>query len=184
MEKVMNQFQQKYLSEIRPQLMNELGYKNINQVPKLQKIVINMGVGAAKDDKKLLDNAVSDMRKIAGQNPVITRARKSVAGFKIREEWPIGCKVTLRGSRMYDFLLRLVKIAFPRIQDFRGFSAKAFDRQGNYNLGLREQIMFPEIDYDKIDKLRGMNITICTNAVKDHDAMMLLKAFGFPFKKN
>lgn len=179
----MNQFQQKYLSEIRPQLMTKLGYTNINQVPRLQKIVINMGVGAAKDDKKLLDNAVSDMRKIAGQNPVITRARKSVAGFKIREEWPIGCKVTLRGERMYDFLLRLVKIAFPRIQDFRGFSSKAFDKQGNYNLGLREQIMFPEIDYDKIDKLRGMNITICTNAVKDYDAMMLLRAFGFPFKE-
>jgi large subunit ribosomal protein L5 len=178
----MSEFYQKYVKEIRPHLQKELGLSNINAVPHLTSIVINMGVGAAKDDKKILDHAVADLEKIAGQKPIITKAHKSIAGFKIREDWPIGCKVTLRGKRMYDFLQRLVQIAATRIPDFRGFKTTSFDGRGNYSLGLKEQIVFTEIDYDKIDRIRGMDVTITTNSPNDEYAAALLKAFGFPFK--
>jgi large subunit ribosomal protein L5 len=152
------------------------------QVPRITKITLNMGVGGASQDKKLIDGAVADMQLISGQKPIITLARKSIAGFKIREGWPIGCKVTLRGDMMYEFLDRLIAITIPRIRDFRGFSAKAFDGRGNYSMGLKEQIVFPEIEYDKIDKLRGMDITITTTAADDDQGRALLRAFGFPFK--
>jgi len=151
-------------------------------VPKITKITLNMGVGDAVGDKKIMEHAVSDMTMIAGQKPIVTNARKSVAGFKIREGWPIGCKVTLRSERMYEFLDRLINIAIPRIRDFRGFNAKSFDGRGNYSLGVKEQIIFPEIDYDKIDKIRGMDITITTNARSDDEGRALLAAFNFPFK--
>ncbi len=164
------------------QLMDEFGYKTSMQVPRIDKIVLNMGVGEAIADKKILDNAVSDMAKIAGQRPLMTLARKSVAQFKVRAGYPIGCKVTLRGRRMYEFLDRLVSIAIPRIRDFRGISARAFDGQGNYNMGVKEQIIFPEIEYDKIDAIRGMNITIATTARTDNEAKALLRAFRFPFR--
>jgi large subunit ribosomal protein L5 len=164
------------------QLMDEFGYKTSMQVPRIDKIVLNMGVGEAIADKKILDNAVSDMAKIAGQRPLMTLARKSVAQFKVRAGYPIGCKVTLRGRRMYEFLDRLVSIAIPRIRDFRGISARAFDGQGNYNMGVKEQIIFPEIEYDKIDAIRGMNITIATTANTDNEAKALLRAFHFPFR--
>lgn len=179
----MSQFHKKYTEEIRPQALKEQRYKNVMAVPKLQAIVINMGVGSAKDDKKHLDHAVADLQRISGQKPVVTTARKSIAGFKIREGWPIGCKVTLRGKKMYDFLQRFIQIAAPRIPDFRGFKTNSFDGRGNYSVGIREQIVFTEIDYDKIDRLRGMDITITTNAKTDNDARWLLKAFGFPFKE-
>jgi len=170
-----------YYNKIVPQLLKH--YKNPMQVPKIQKITLNMGVGEAVADKKIIEKAVSDMTAISGQKPVVTLARKSVAGFKIRENWPIGCKVTLRRERMYEFLDRLISIAIPRIRDFRGFSNKAFDGQGNYSLGIKEQIVFPEIEYDKIDTLRGLDIAITTSARTDEEARTLLKAFNFPLKQ-
>jgi len=171
-----------YKNEIAAKLKEELGLENVMQVPRITKITLNMGVGGASQDKKLIDGAVADMQLISGQKPIITLARKSIAGFKIREGWPIGCKVTLRGDMMYEFLERLIFITIPRIRDFRGFSAKAFDGRGNYSMGLKEQIVFPEIEYDKIDKLRGMDITITTTAANDDQGRALLRAFGFPFK--
>jgi large subunit ribosomal protein L5 len=171
-----------YREAVVKQMMEQFGYKTSMQVPRIEKIVLNMGVGESVADKKIMDNAVSDMAKIAGQRPLVTKARKSVAQFKIRVGYPIGCKVTLRGRRMYEFLDRLVSIAMPRIRDFRGISARAFDGQGNYNMGVKEQIIFPEIEYDKIDAIRGMNITISTTARTDNEAKALLTAFRFPFR--
>lgn len=171
-----------YLDEIAPKLKEELGLGNIMEVPKITKITLNMGVGEASADRKAMDGALADMTAISGQKPLVTNARKSVAGFKIREGWPIGCKVTLRGERMYEFLERLVSIAIPRIRDFRGLNPKSFDGRGNYSMGLREQIVFPEIDFDKVDKLRGMDITITTTAKSDDQARALLRAFNFPLK--
>jgi large subunit ribosomal protein L5 len=171
-----------YKKEIAPALMKQFGYKSPMEVPRITKITLNMGVGEATGDKKLLDNAVADMQKIAGQKPVVTKARKAIAGFKIREGYPIGCMVTLRHDRMYEFLDRLITIALPRVRDFRGVSGRGFDGQGNYNMGVKEQIIFPEIEYDKIDTLRGMNITITTSAKTDAEAKALLAAFHFPFK--
>jgi large subunit ribosomal protein L5 len=171
-----------YKDKVVPDLMAKFGYKTIMQVPRLKKITLNMGVGETTADKKMLDNAVADMAKIAGQKPVVTKARKSIANFKLRAGFPIGCMVTLRGARMYEFLDRLVNIAIPRIRDFRGVSNRAFDGRGNYSLGVREQIIFPEIEYDKIDALRGMNIAITTTAKTDDEARALLSAFRFPFK--
>ena len=171
-----------YKSEIAAKLKEELGLENVMQVPRITKITLNMGVGGASQDKKLIDGAVADMQLISGQKPIVTVARKSIAGFKIREGWPIGCKVTLRGDRMYEFLDRLIMITIPRIRDFRGFSPKAFDGRGNYSMGIKEQIVFPEIEYDKIDRLRGMDITITTTAATDDQGRALLRAFGFPFK--
>ena len=165
-----------------PALVQQFGYKSVMEVPRISKIVLNMGVGEAVGDKKLLDNAVSDMQKVAGQKPVVTKSKKSIAVFKIREGYPIGCMVTLRRERMYEFLDRLVTIALPRVRDFRGVSGRAFDGRGNYNMGVKEQIIFPEIEYDKIDVLRGMNITITTTAKTDAEAKALLAAFKFPFK--
>mgnify|MGYP000625046766 FL=1 len=171
-----------YQDEIAPKLKEELGLGNIMEVPKITKITLNMGVGEASADRKAMDGALADMTAISGQKPLVTNARKSVAGFKIREGWPIGCKVTLRGERMYEFLERLVSIAIPRIRDFRGLNPKSFDGRGNYSMGLREQIVFPEIDFDKVDKLRGMDITITTTAKSDDQARALLRAFNFPLK--
>ncbi|MCG8391993.1 MAG: 50S ribosomal protein L5 [Pseudomonadales bacterium] len=171
-----------YQSEIVPKLKEELGLGNIMEVPKITKITLNMGVGEASQDRKAMDGALADMTAISGQKPLVTNARKSVAGFKIREGWPIGCKVTLRGERMYEFLERLVSIAIPRIRDFRGLNPKSFDGRGNYSMGLREQIVFPEIDFDKVDKLRGLDITITTTAENDDHARALLRAFNFPLK--
>lgn len=179
---MMARFQKLYNDTIATNLMKSFGYDNIMQVPKITKITLNMGVGEAAADKKIIANAVDDLTKIAGQKPVVTMTRKAIAGFKIRAGWPIGCKVTLRGQRMYEFLDRLITIAIPRIRDFRGFSAKAFDGRGNYSLGIKEQIVFPEIDYDKIDALRGIDITITTTAKTDAEAKALLVAFGFPLK--
>ena len=173
----------KYRDEIAPKLKEELGLDNVMEVPRITKITLNMGVGEAVGDKKVMENALADMTKIAGQKPVVTLARKSIAGFKIREGWPIGCKVTLRGERMWDFFDRLVHIAVPRIRDFRGLNPKSFDGRGNYSMGVREQIIFPEIEYDKVDKIRGLDITITTTAGTDDEGRELLKAFGFPFKK-
>ena len=172
----------RYNDELKAKLKEELGIKNVMEIPRITKITLNMGVGAAATDKKLLDGAVADMQLIAGQKPVVTLARKSIAGFKIRDGWPIGCKVTLRGDQMYEFLDRLISIAIPRIRDFRGFSSKSFDGRGNYSMGLKEQIMFPEIDFDKIDQIRGMDITITTTARTDDEGRALMRAFGFPFK--
>jgi large subunit ribosomal protein L5 len=171
-----------YREKIVPDLMQKFGYKTVMQVPRIRKITLNMGVGETTSDKKMLDNAVADMARIAGQKPVVTKARRSIANFKLRAGFPIGCMVTLRGARMYEFLDRLVNIAIPRIRDFRGVSNRAFDGRGNYSLGVREQIIFPEIDYDKIDVLRGMNIAITTTAKNDDEARALLTAFRFPFK--
>ncbi|MDF3029907.1 MAG: ribosomal protein [Moraxellaceae bacterium] len=171
-----------YKNEIAPKLKQELGLENVMQIPRITKITLNMGVGGASQDKKLIDGAVADMQLISGQKPIVTVARKSIAGFKIREGWPIGCKVTLRGDMMYEFLDRLISITIPRIRDFRGFSSKAFDGRGNYSMGIKEQIVFPEIEYDKIDKLRGLDITITTTAASDDQGRALLRAFGFPFK--
>jgi large subunit ribosomal protein L5 len=171
-----------YKDKVVPELMQKFGYKTVMQVPRLRKITVNMGVGETTTDKKILDNAVADMTKIAGQKPVVTKARKSIANFKVRANYPVGCMVTLRGARMYEFFDRLVNIAMPRIRDFRGVSNRAFDGRGNYNLGFKEQIIFPEIDYDKIDTLRGMNIAITTTARTDDEARALLSAFRFPFK--
>lgn len=162
--------------------MKEFSYDSVMEVPRLLKITLNMGVGEAVVDKKVMEHAVSDMTKISGQKPVVTNARKSIAGFKIRDGWPVGCKVTLRKHRMYEFLDRLVTIALPRVRDFRGLSAKSFDQNGNYNFGIKEQIIFPEIEYDKIDAIRGMNITITTTAKTSDEAKALLKAFSFPIK--
>ncbi|HYP68577.1 MAG TPA: 50S ribosomal protein L5 [Thiobacillaceae bacterium] len=178
----MARLQSFYRETVMPELMKQFGYKSVMQVPRIEKITLNMGVGEAVADKKVMDFAVGDMQKIAGQKPVVTKSRKSIAGFKIRDGYPIGCKVTLRSARMYEFLDRLVTIAMPRIRDFRGVSAKSFDGRGNYNMGVREQIVFPEIEYDKIDALRGMNITITTTAKSDAEAKALLAAFKFPFK--
>jgi len=178
----MSRLQQHYKEQVIPQLQERFSYKNVMQVPKIEKITLNMGLGEAIADKKIIQNAVNDMTLIAGQKPVVTLARKSVAGFKVREDWPIGCKVTLRGERMYEFLDRLISVAIPRIRDFRGMSPKAFDGRGNYNMGVKEQIIFPEIEYEKIDALRGMDINITTSATSDEDARALLAAFNFPFK--
>jgi len=175
----LNQF---YKETVAPQLMKQFGYKSVMEVPRIEKITLNMGVGEAVADKKVMDHAVSDMTKIAGQKPVVTKAKKSIAGFKIRDGYPVGCKVTLRRERMFEFLDRLVTVAIPRIRDFRGISGKAFDGRGNYNMGVKEQIIFPEIEYDKIDALRGMNITITTTAKTDEEARALLMAFKFPMK--
>jgi large subunit ribosomal protein L5 len=171
-----------YREKVVPDLMQKHGYKTVMQVPRIKKITINMGVGETTTDKKVLDAAVADMAKIAGQKPVVTKSRKSIANFKVRANFPVGCMVTLRGARMYEFLDRLVNVAMPRIRDFRGVSNRAFDGRGNYNLGFKEQIIFPEIDYDKIDMLRGMNIAITTTAKSDDEARSLLAAFRFPFK--
>jgi large subunit ribosomal protein L5 len=172
----------RYRSEIAPKLKEELGLTNVMEVPRVTKITLNMGVGEAVGDKKVLENAVADMQKIAGQKPVVTKSRKSIAGFKIRDGWPIGCKVTLRDERMYEFLERLIDIAIPRIRDFRGISGKQFDGRGNFAMGVTEQIIFPEIDYDQVDKLRGMDIVITTSAKNDEQGRALLSALNFPFK--
>ena len=171
-----------YKDAVAPELMKKFGYKSVMEVPRIEKITLNMGVGEAVADKKVMEHAVSDMQKIAGQKPVVTKSKKSIAGFKIRENYPVGCKVTLRKARMYEFLDRLVTVAIPRIRDFRGISGKSFDGRGNYNMGVKEQIIFPEIEYDKIDALRGMNITITTSAKTDEEARALLLAFKFPLK--
>ena len=172
-----------YKSDVVNELSKQFGYKTIMQVPRIEKITLNMGVGEAISDKKLLENAAADMAAISGQKPLIAKARKSVAGFKIREGYPIGCKVTLRGERMWEFLERLICISVPRIRDFRGLNAKAFDGRGNYSMGVREQIIFPEIDYDKVDRVRGLDITITTYANTDEEGRALLAAFNFPFRK-
>ncbi|MBF0218817.1 MAG: 50S ribosomal protein L5 [Gammaproteobacteria bacterium] len=178
----MARLEQFYKESVVPKLKAELGINNVMEIPRITKITINMGVGEAATDKKVMDNAVADLAKISGQKPVVTKARKSVASFKIRDDMAVGCKVTLRRERMYEFLDRLVTIAIPRIRDFRGLSPKSFDGQGNYSMGVREQIIFPEIDYDKIDKLRGMDISITTTAKTDDEARALLRAFNFPLK--
>lgn len=171
-----------YTSTVVPELVKQFGYKSVMEVPRIEKITLNMGVGEAVADKKVMEHAVADLEKIAGQKPVVTVARKSIAGFKIRDNYPVGCKVTLRREQMFEFLDRLVTIALPRVRDFRGVSGKSFDGRGNYNMGVREQIIFPEIEYDKIDALRGLNITITTTAKTDEEAKALLALFKFPFK--
>ena len=178
----MARFHTQYREQVVPALMRQFGYKTVMQVPRITKITLNMGVGEAVNDKKNIDMAVGDLTKIAGQKPVVTKARKAIANFKIRENLAIGTMVTLRGERMYEFLDRLITVAFPRVRDFRGVSGRAFDGRGNYNIGLKEQIIFPEIEYDKIDKLRGMNISITTTAKTDEEAKALLAAFRFPFR--
>ena len=178
----MARFQQFYRETVVPQLMAQFGYKTVMQAPRLEKIVLNMGVGEAVADKKIMDHAVADMAKVAGQKPVVTKARKAIAGFKIREGYPVGCSVTLRRTQMYEFLDRFVSIALPRVRDFRGLSPRGFDGQGNFNMGIKEQIIFPEIDYYKVDALRGMNITFTTTAKTDEEAKALLLAFRFPFR--
>ena len=178
----MARFLTQYREQVVQQLVKQFGYKSVMEVPRIAKVTLNMGVGEAVVDKKNIEAAVADMTKIAGQKPVVTKARKAIANFKIRQGVPIGCMVTLRGQRMYEFLDRLVTIAFPRVRDFRGVSGRAFDGKGNYNIGLKEQIIFPEIEYDKIDKLRGMNISITTTAKSDEEAKALLSAFRFPFR--
>ncbi|MCK5716310.1 MAG: 50S ribosomal protein L5 [Thiomargarita sp.] len=178
----MARLQTYYHETVVPQIMQQFGYTSRMQVPKLKQIVLNMGLGEAVGDKKIIERAVSDMTEIAGQKPVVTKARKSVSNFKIRQGWPVGCKVNLRRERMYEFIDRLINIAIPRIRDFRGFSAKSFDGRGNYSLGIREQIIFPEIDYDKIDAIRGMDIIISTTARTDEEGRALLAAFKFPLK--
>ena len=177
----MNRLQERYEKEVVPAMMEKFGYKNIMQVPKIEKVVINMGVGEAKDNPKVLESAVSDLQIIAGQKPVLTRAKKSVANFKIRENMALGCKVTLRKTNMYEFVDKLVSIALPRVRDFRGVSAKAFDGRGNYSLGIKEQLIFPEIEYDKVDKVRGMEIIFVTSANTDEEARELLRFLGMPF---
>jgi large subunit ribosomal protein L5 len=178
----MTRLEQHYREKVAKDLQAQFSYQSTMQIPRITKITLNMGVGEASQDKKIIDNAVTDMTLIAGQKPVVTLAKKAIAGFKIREEMPIGCKVTLRRDQMYEFLDRLVNFTIPRIRDFRGLSAKAFDGQGNYNMGMTEQIAFPEIDYDKIDKLRGLNISITTTARSDEEGRALLAAFQFPFR--
>ncbi len=178
----MARLQKFYKETVAPELQKQFGYASVMEIPRITKITLNMGVGEAVGDKKILEHAVGDMTKIAGQKPVVTRARKSIAGFKIRDGYPIGCMVTLRGERMFEFLDRLVTVALPRVRDFRGISGKAFDGRGNYNIGVKEQIIFPEIEYDKVDAVRGMNISITTTAKSDEEAKALLAAFKFPFK--
>ena len=178
----MSRMQEFYRDKVAPGLMTKFGYKSAMEVPRLDKITLNMGVGEAIADKKVIENAVSDLTKIAGQKPVVTKSRKAIAAFKIREGYPIGCMVTLRGRRMYEFLDRFVTIALPRVRDFRGISGKSFDGRGNYNIGVKEQIIFPEIEYDKVDAVRGLNISITTTAKTDDEAKALLTAFRFPFK--
>ena len=180
----MSRMLEKYRSEVAPAMQSQFGYSSTMAIPKVDKVVINMGVGEAIADKKVMEHAVNDLTLIAGQKPVVTKARKSVAGFKIRDGWAIGCMVTLRRGRMYEFLDRLINISIPRIRDFRGMSPRAFDGRGNYNMGIREQIVFPEIDYDKVDTLRGLNIAITTTANTDDEGRALLKAFNFPFRQN
>ena len=179
----MSRLQNFYKETVVPQLMEKFSYGNVMEVPKITKICLNMGVGEAVGDKKVMGRAVGDMTAIAGQKPVVRVARKSVASFKIRDGWPVGCKVTLRRERMYEFMDRLVSIAIPRVRDFRGLNRKSFDGRGNYSMGVKEQIMFPEIDYDKIDVIRGMDVTIATTAKNDEEALALLQAFNFPFKE-
>ena len=179
----MSRLQEYYEKTVVPQLREELGVKNVMEIPRITKITLNMGLGEAIGNKKVLESASDDLSRISGQKPVITMARKSVANFKVREGWPIGCKVTLRRERMYEFLDRLISVAIPRIRDFRGLSPKAFDGRGNYSMGLREQIVFPEIDYDKVDAIRGLDVTITTSARNDDEARALLKAFNFPIRK-
>jgi len=179
----MSRLQDYYNETVVPQLKEKFSYSNIMEVPRLTKITLNMGVGEAVGDKKVMDRAVGDMTAIAGQKPIVTYARKSVASFKIRDGWPVGCKVTLRRERMYEFLDRLVNVAIPRIRDFRGLNRRSFDGRGNYSMGVKEQIMFPEIDYDQIDVIRGMDITITTTAKTDEEALALLQAFSFPFRE-
>lgn len=178
----MVRLQEFYKSTVVKQLQSELGLKNIMEVPRLEKITLNMGVGEAAKDKKIMEHALRDLTAIAGQKPIVTKSRKSIAGFKIRDGWPIGCKVTLRGERMYEFLDRLISIAIPRIRDFRGLNAKSFDGRGNYSMGVKEQIIFPEIDYDKVDSIRGLDICITTSAQNDGQCKALLNAFNFPLK--
>jgi len=178
----MSRLKQHYTDSVAPGLQKQFGYKNPMEIPRITKITLNMGVGEAVADRKVMEHAVEDMTKIAGQKPIVIKARKSVAGFKVREGWPVGCKVTLRREQMYEFLDRLINIAIPRIRDFRGMNPKAFDGRGNYNMGVREQIIFPEIDYDKIDALRGMDITFTTTARTDEEGRALLAAFNFPFR--
>jgi len=180
----MSVLREKYRNEVIPHLQNKFGYKNVMQIPKIEKVVLNMGVGEAIGNPKILENAVSDMTMIAGQKPVITKAKKSIAGFKLREGMPIGCKVTLRGERAYEFLNRMINVALARVRDFSGVNPKSFDGRGNYALGLKEQIVFPEIDYDKIDKIRGFDVIISTTAQSDEEARELLKAFGMPFAES
>jgi len=180
---IMARLKQQYRENIVPEMMKEHGYKSVMQVPRIEKITINMGLGEAVGDKKVLESAVSDMTAISGQKPVVTVARKSIAGFKIRDGYPIGAKVTLRRDRMYEFLDRLVAVSIPRIRDFRGISPRSFDGRGNYSLGVKEQIIFPEVDYDKVDAIRGMDITITTSARNDEEALSLLKKFNFPFRQ-
>ena len=179
----MRRLKEQYTNEIMEAMMKKFGYKNIMQVPKLEKIVINMGVGEAKENKKLLDAAVADLETISGQKAIVTKARKSVANFKLREGMPIGCKVTLRAERMYEFAYRLINLALPRVRDFRGVSQNSFDGRGNYALGIKEQLIFPEIEYDKVDKVRGMDVIFVTTANTDEEARELLTLFGMPFKK-
>ena len=179
----MDRLKEKYLNEVVPALTEKFGYKNVMEIPKLEKVIINMGVGEAVGNPKVLDAAVSDMTLIAGQKPILTRAKKSLAVWKLREGMPIGAKVTLRGVRMYQFMDKFMNVALPRVRDFRGISAKSFDGRGNYSMGLKEQLIFPEIEYDKIDKIRGMNIIVVTTAKTDNEAFELLKAFGIPFRK-
>lgn len=171
-----------YQKEVIKKLQSQFNYKNVMEIPRIEKITLNMGVGEASQDRKIIDFAVRDMTAISGQKPIVTYTRKSIAGFKIRENWPIGCKVTLRGERMYEFLERLISITIPRIRDFRGLNARAFDGRGNYSMGLREQIVFPEIEYDKVDAIRGLDITITTSAKTDDEGRALLAAFNFPLK--
>jgi large subunit ribosomal protein L5 len=171
-----------YSETVTRKLQEQFGYKNVMEIPRITKITLNMGVGEAIADRKVMEHAVGDMTKIAGQKPIIIKARKSVAGFKLREGWPVGCKVTLRSEQMYEFLDRLISVAIPRIRDFRGMNSKSFDGRGNYNMGVREQIIFPEIDYDKIDTLRGLDITLTTTANTDEEGLALLAAFNFPFR--
>lgn len=178
----MARLQQFYNDTVRAQLMEQFKYDNVMQIPRIEKVTLNMGLGEATKDKKVIENAVNDMEKIAGQKAVVTLSKKSIAGFNIRDNWPIGCKVTLRRERMYEFLDRLINIAIPRIRDFRGVNGKAFDGRGNYTMGVKEQIIFPEIDYDKIDAIRGMDICITTSAPNNEEAKALLAAFSFPFK--
>lgn len=176
-------FQEQFNEKVVPELMKQFGYKSVMQVPRFTKVTLNMGVGEAVNDKKILEHAVSDMTAIAGQKPVVTKARKAIAGFKIREEYPIGCKVTLRGERMFEFLDRLITVALPRVRDFRGIPGKSFDGRGNFNLGVKEQIIFPEIEYDKVDAIRGLDIAITTSAKTNDEARALLTAYRFPFRK-
>ena len=178
----MARLQQQYREQVVPELMKQFGFTSVMEVPRISKVTLNMGVSEAVADKKVMDHAVGDMTKIAGQKPVVTKSKKAIAGFKIRQDYPIGCMVTLRGARMYEFLDRFVTIALPRVRDFRGISGRSFDGRGNYNIGVKEQIIFPEIEYDKIDAIRGMNISITTTAKSDEEARALLAAFKFPFK--